>query len=98
MPTTLRITLDAEMLQELALAENILPGLNPPQIIRVAFKSWIRSRKISKIKELNAVPDLSDEEFDDILNSLSSNPSNLKLGKNSDFGDWWQKNKKSIRG
>jgi hypothetical protein len=96
MSSTVRITINKQLEEALSESENWLPGLEISDKIRTGFLLWVNSNKQPKAKN-QGYSNLSDEEFDKILESFANNPKALKLSKGKSFQDWWQENKDEIR-
>ena len=99
MSSTVRITINKQLEEALNESESWLPGLEISDKIRTGFLLWVNTNKEPQAKnqENDKNINLSDEEFDKILEFFANNPKALKLKKGEFFQDWWQVNKKIVR-
>lgn len=91
MSTTVRLTLDQEMLNKLAEVQYAYPGLKPSQIIRFGFFRFAETDP-----NVQNTSKISNESFVNLINDFKQN-SPLENTSDNGIQGWWAKAKKKLR-
>lgn len=92
MSLTVRLSIDDEMQQQIALVQQAYPGLKPSQIIRFGFFNFAKNDpNVQKSFEK-----MSSSEFTGMIKEFKDN-SPIPTMNDEQYQIWWMKNKKELR-